>query len=332
MRILVVKLSSLGDILHVLPAVHAVKASTGAAVDWVVHPEFASIVRCFSDVDNVITFPRHAILNNLAGAVRELRKTKYDMVVDLHGLLKSAVVARLAKAKRRIGPSYSREMSWLFYGERAGRMNRDRHAVDQALDTVKYLGFPIPERKFEPELFKLPPSPLADGKFIAFAPVSRWATKNWPAAKFAETAAILAKTHPGYRMLVLGSKADKEVGDEIAKASPMVENLCGRTTIGESLSILSRCDLLVANDTGPVHMAVAVGTKCLVVFGPTRPNWTGPYGDGHEIAMLDLPCQPCMKRKCARGDHACMAGISAGFVAAAASRMLGAADNGEGGK
>lgn len=323
MKILVVKLSSFGDILHVLPTVQALKEQTGASVDWVVHPEFASLVRCFADVDRVLTFPRRHLWKEARGSIARLRETEYDLVVDLHGLFKSGVVARFARARRRIAPSYAREGSALFFGERAGRMNRTRHAVEQAFDTLDYLGLKRPDGVFRARLRPVAVELPAASPLIAFAPVSRWVTKNWPASRFAEVAKAFAASHPGAAILVLGGKGDSAVGEEIASAAPgLVRNLCGKTTIPESLEILSRCDLLIANDTGPVHMAAAVGTRCLVVFGPTRPDWTGPYGPGHRVIMRKLPCQPCLKRQCKRGDLACLMEIAADEVHRAACEML----------
>lgn len=324
MRILVVKLSSFGDILHVLPTVHALRLQTNASIDWVVHPEFASLVKCFADVDRVLTFPRHNLMRDLKQSVREIRETEYDIAVDLHGLFKSGMVMHFARARRKIAPSYARELSWLFCGERAGKMNRTRHAAEQAMDTLDYLGLQRPDdggavASFKPADVSLPPGKV----HIAFAPVSRWVTKNWPAAKFAELAKILSAQVKDLSIVVVGGKADFAVGKEIAGAAPgYVTNLCGKTSISESLALLGKCDLLIANDTGPVHMAAAAGTKCLVLFGPTRPDWTGPYGTGHQVMMLDLPCQPCLKRKCRRGDLACLNGISPSDVASRAMSML----------
>lgn len=328
MRILVVKLSSLGDILHVLPCVHELRAQLGAEIDWAVHPEFAALVRCFADVDGVIEFPRHHVLRGLASAARALRSKEYDLVVDLHGLLKSAVVARLARAKRRIAPSYARECSWLFFSERAGRFDRTRHAAEQAFDTLDYLKLKRPQGTFRAALRDHNPYPLPPSAHtIAFAPVSRWTTKNWPSERFGELARILLARYDGLRVAIVGGKGDVEVGDAIVNLSgapARVSNLCGRTSIAESFDVLSRCDLLVANDTGPVHMAAAVGTRCVVLFGPTRPDWTGPYGEGHRIIMRDLPCQPCLRRKCRRGDLACLASITATEVADVVAEMLAA--------
>lgn len=328
MRILVVKLSSLGDILHVLPCVHELRTQLGAEIDWAVHPEFASIVRCFADVDGVIEFPRHKVLRGLAPAIRSLRSKEYDLVVDLHGLFKSAIVARFARARRRIAPSYARECSWLFFSERAGRFDRTRHAAEQAFDTLGYLKLKRPQGAFRAALRVHEPYPLPKSeRTIAFAPVSRWPTKNWLPERFGELARILLGRDDGLRIAIVGGKGDVAVGEAIVDSSGApgrVSNLCGRTSIAESFDILSRCDLLVANDTGPVHMAAAVGTRCAVLFGPTRPDWTGPYGEGHRIIMRDLPCQPCLRRKCRRGDLACLTSISAAEVADIVSEMFAA--------
>lgn len=324
MRILVVKLSSFGDILHVLPTVQALKEQTGASIDWIVHPEFASLVRCFADVDRVLTFPRRHVWREAGASIKVLRETEYDLVVDLHGLFKSGIVAHFARAKRKIAPSYARECSSIFFGERAGRMNRTRHAVEQAMDTLDYLHLKRPEGVFKAHLHPVSVSIPDGAPLIAFAPVSRWVTKNWPAGRFGEVAKAFAVSHPKAAILVLGGKGDHAVGEQIAAVAPgVVHNLCGKTSIPESLAILSKCDLLVANDTGPVHMAAAVGTRCLVVFGPTRPDWTGPYGPGHRVIMRHLPCQPCLKRQCKRGDLACLMQITSGEVHQAACEMLG---------
>ena len=332
MRLLVVKLSSLGDILHVLPTVHEMRVQLGAEVDWVVHPEFASLVRCFADVDGVLTFPRHHVVQDLRASVRTLRAREYDLIVDLHGLFKSGLVARLARGRRRIAPSYAREGSGMFFRERAGKLNRTRHAVEQAFDTLDYLGLKRPSGPFRAALRPLegPPNPAlpdfpAGSRTIAFAPVSRWPSKDWPSARYGELAATLLSRDSSLRIVIVGGKADIAVGDSIAAAANAgghVVNLCGKTSIAESLALLAKCDLLVANDTGPVHMAAAVGTRCLVLFGPTRPDWTGPYGDGHRVIMRDLPCQPCLKHRCPRGDHACLASITADEVADTAFGMI----------
>ena len=326
MRVLAVKLSSLGDILHVLPAVQALKEQTGAELDWVVHPEFAPLVRCFACVSEVLTFPRRHLRRDLGAALRALRARKYDLVVDFHGLMKSALVTALARGARKVGPSYSRELSWLLYPERAGKMHRDCHAAEQAFDTLDYLGLHRPERPLSAEDFILPAPPaIAPGRpLVAFAPVSRWESKNWPAENFARLAERAAAEWPDATFAVVGGRGDFAVGETIAAApgtAGRVANLCGKTSVAESMALLAKCDLLVANDTGPVHMAAAVGTPCLVLFGPTRPDWTGPFGEGHRILSKDLPCRPCLRRRCPRGTGECLASITPEEVLEAMRQM-----------
>ncbi len=323
-RILIVKLSSLGDILHVLPTVQAMHDQLGARVDWAVQPEYEALVRCFACVDRVVAVPRHGRLRAARATLRELRRSEYDLVVDLQGLFKSACVSRAARAPRRIGPSYAREGSWLAYSERAGRMNRTRHAVEQAMDVLDHLGLQrpaFPAGEIRHPAVALPPA----RRRIALAPVSRWPTKNWPAAHFGVLAQRLAR-EPGTRLIVLGGAADHAVGEAIAGRAPgRIDNLCGRLSIPELFGALKPCDLLIANDTGPVHAAAALGRPCLVLFGPTQPEWTGPYGRGHRVLTRNLPCQPCLSRRCRRGDHACLAGLSPDEVEAAARGLLGLA-------
>lgn len=340
MRILVVKLSSLGDILHVLPTVHELRVQLNAEIDWVVHPEFASLVHCFADVDNVLTFPRRGILKALGPSVKALKAKEYDLIVDLHGLFKSGFVAHLARGKRRIAPSYVREGAGIFFGERASSPDSNkctahdnRHAVERAYDTLSYLGLKRPEKPYKAELRESADLPVGEmpnnnnGKTIAFAPVSRWQSKDWPVERFGELAKLLLERDSSLRLMIVGGKGDIAVGDKIAELAgdsvrSRIDNICGKTSIAQSLQLLGKCDLLIANDTGPVHMAAAVGTRCLVIFGPTRPDWTGPYGEGHRVIMRKLPCQPCLKHKCPRGDHACMKSITAAEVADAAMEMI----------
>lgn len=324
MRILIVKLSSFGDILHVLPAAQALYAATGARVDWAVHPEFAPVVRLFSFVSGVIEFPRRGTPGSFAKAVRFLRQSRYDMVVDLHGLMKSAIVTMLAKGDRKIGPSYSRECSALFYPERAGRMHRDCHAALQAFDTLDYLGIPRPSSLDVSRALALPSVDAPKGSpLVAVAPVSRWDSKNWPCGNFAKLVSMIRGKYPASAVAIIGGKADFETGEKIRLSAPEgVHNMCGSLSIAQSVALLGKCDLLVSNDSGPVHMASAAGTRTVVLFGPTSPGLTGPCGGGHRIVSKNLPCSPCLKQKCPRGTKECLLSVTPEEVFAAIAQTL----------
>lgn len=337
-RMLVVKLSSLGDTLHALPAVAELRDRLGYAVDWAVQPECAALVGAFSCVDRVLRVPRPSRPRQWLGAIASLhRGAEYSLVLDMQGLLKSAIVARAARrapGARLVGPSFAREGSWLFYGELAGRRDKNRHAIDENFDVLRHLGLPVPQTpRFPLRLPDLDPVALDPGcagrAMVAVAPFSRWPSKNWPAERFAEAIAMIT-SRLGARALVLGGPGDRDGAQEIIRASGAdAANLCGKLSIVESAAVIARCAALLTNDSGPMHIAAALGVPCVAPFGPTAPGRTGPHGTIHRVLRAPQSvCRraPCRKRICPLGTGACMAAISADEVfrevAAAASKSL----------
>jgi lipopolysaccharide heptosyltransferase I len=320
MKILVVKLSSLGDLFHALPAVHNVKVGLKAEIHWVVQDEYVELVKCFTDVDRVIPVSRRQWFRGLRVFLRRLRLYDYDYVVDLQGLLKSAFVAALARGRRRIGPSFCREGSILLYSAVAGPADRTRHAVDQCMDTARYFGLSCLSQQF-PVVF--PPAARSEPRpRVGLLPVSRWETKNWPADRFVAVARRLQQERDA-TIFLLGGASDATVSEEQEKAiGGRVVNLCGKLTIPESGAVIRELDLLIANDSGPVHMAAAVGTPTLVIFGPTDPRRTGPYGTIHRVVRGDQPCQPCYRRTCKFVDMPCMKDVTAERVGDEALQLL----------
>lgn len=320
MRILIVKLSSLGDLMHALPVVHAVRGGFDAEIHWATQAGYVDLVRTFPEVDRVLGFPRHGGPAELGRFVRELRREPYDLVLDLQGLQKSAWVSRLARGQRRVGPSYHREGSRLLYGEVAGPALPRRHAVEQALDTVRFLGLPAEPVRF-PTAF---PAPALEGvrPYIALVPCSRWPTKNWPPDRFKDVGNRLRETVGGTCFLV-GGPDDRVVCADIAGAVPGLIDTGGRFGLPEMAGLLGAMDLVITVDTGPMHIAAAQGVPVLAVFGATDPDRTGPYGMGHQVLTASaLACRPCLSRTCQRKDLACLDGVDAATVVARARQML----------
>ncbi len=324
MRILVIKLSSLGDLFHALPAVHSLKAGLKADVDWVTQAEYAEVVRCFTDVDRVIPFPRKAFFSNRRQFTKVLCEREYDLIIDLQGLLKSAMVTWLARGKKKIGPSFHREGSRLFYDAVAGKRDKNRHAVEENMDVVRYLGLSCLKPEFP---VKFPEKKLAERRpRVAFLPASRWPTKNWPAACFADLGKRLTANR-GVSLFLMGGSADAGVCREIEQAlEGKAVNMAGKISLVEAGGLLKEMDILISNDSGPVHMAVAVGTPVLAIFGPTDPVRTGPYGGKSRVVAASLSCRPCLSNLCHRGDVACMTAVTVDEVAGAALQMLGMSD------
>lgn len=323
-RILVVKLSSLGDLFHALPAVHCLKQGLGATVDWVTQNEYADLVECFTDVDRVIRFPRRGLCAGGKSFWRDLRRERYAAVIDFQGLLKSAGVSLLARAGYRLGPSFHREGACWMYSGVAGPSNRNRHAVEECLDSVRWLGLPDTPVKFP---VRFPAVPAGDRRpRVALVPVSRWPSKNWPAAGYSRLARQL-QDRLGASIYLLGGPGAEEMQVCAGIAAPLVPeltvNLAGRTRLVEMGGWLQAMDLVIGNDSGPMHMAVAAGTPVVAIFGPTDPVRSGPFGAGHRVLQPpDGVCHGCRARVCRRRDQACMTAVTVERVMEAVDDLL----------
>lgn len=328
-RILVIKLSSLGDIFHAIPAVHNLQVALDAEVDWVTQPEYVDLVKCFPMVSTVIPFPRRQFWSSAGTLIRVVRGKRYDYVVDLQGLIKSAIVSRVARGGKRIGPSFQREGARFFYDAVAGRRNKERHAVDENLDIIRYLGLPVLPVSF-PVQFPAPvvhqPAPR-----VALVPWSRRINKNWPVAHFVETARQMQKEF-GASIYLFGSKADQagceEISAQLAATSSAgaVINLAGQTSLVEMGGWFSQMHLVLANDSGPLHMAVALDVPVVTVFGSTDPKRTGPYGEGHHVMRSEMDCSPCFGKDCRFPQIECMERITPEQVMVAVREVLSRAE------
>lgn len=295
-QILVIKMSSLGDLFHALPAVRLLKTGLGAEIDWVVHDIYEDLARCFTDVRRVIPFPRKSLVADFPEFYSNLRADRYDLVVDFQGLLKSAIVARAAHGKKRIGPSFQREGARIFYDEVAGEKNKDRHAVDENLDVPRHLGLPAEPVEFPVRFPRVQLETTAPR--VALVPCSRHAEKNWPVERFAEVGRALQEERDA-TVYVTGSRDDEAACAALEKelTGGRVMNVCGRTPLPELGGVLSQMDLVVSVDSGPMHMAAAAGRPVLAVFGPTHPARTGPYGPANRVIqqgdnLRDLQAEP----------------------------------------
>ncbi len=282
MRILIVKTSSLGDLFHALPAVHLLKTGLNAKIDWVVNSSYVPLVKCFTDVERVIQFPRNSLHSNLKNFLSDLRKDPYDLVVDLQGLFKSALIARAARSHKRIGPSFHRELAYLFYNHVAAERNKERHAIDENLDVLRFL-----ELSDEPVQFSVTfPQPAFVGQTsplkVLLSPCSRHAAKNWPVERFAAVGKVLHEK-TGAMLYISGVPEDAAACGELMKLLPSgsAHNLCGKTSLVELGGVLQAMALVITVDSGPMHMAAATGTPTLAIFGPTDPLRVGPYGSQH---------------------------------------------------
>jgi heptosyltransferase-1 len=280
-RILVIKLSALGDLFHAVPVVHLLSNHFGCKVDWVTQPEYVDLVSCHSDVDRVISFPRKGGLKESQSFLRELRIRKYDLALDLQGLTKSGLVLGLCRSKRKIGSSHPREASSIFANERPQARADSVHAMEILLDSLLHLGIDPQPIVYPLQFPSGPDLPRGSGPVIALAPRSRWPAKDWPEAHFIDLGAKLIQ-EKNADLWILGGPDDERLGDRMRAAlGEKALNLCGKHSLLSLGPILKQADVLVSNDSGPMHFAVAVGTPLVALFGPTDPSKTGPWGEGH---------------------------------------------------
>ncbi len=341
--ILIVKLSAIGDVVHSIPVLEILRENfPSARIDWLIEEEAYGIIHRHTGIDHVYVSrrkswqrrllkggERRAVIREIVRFMREIRSIEYDMVIDLHGLFKSGILTGLARGKRKIGMSGATEGGWLFLNERPIPVDYNQHAIDRYLKVPEYLECDLvswkgdieicePDKKFIDRLFSS--NGLSQRPVVAINPMARWDTKLWEPERFALLADRI-RNELGCHVLFTGSKEDRAIIEDM---SQMMEhcpfNVAGRTSLKELAYLYTRCPVLITTDTGPMHIAAAMGCHVVALFGPTAPWRTGPYGDGHRIIRAGVECSPCFKKKC---DHmSCMKKISVDAAFDAVKQIL----------
>ncbi|MGQ9630634.1 MAG: lipopolysaccharide heptosyltransferase II [bacterium] len=315
-RILVIKLSSIGDVVLVTPALrHLRRAYPKAKISFLVEREASDIVRHNPNLDELIIFDRTEFdLRGFARIARHLRDARFDLAIDFQGLARSALFVYLSGARYRVGlgrwPGYFRNIP-----HDRGRV---RHAVVSYREVIRSMNI-IPEGRDELELHIGPEerargdrlwkeSGLEGDRGVAILnPGAKWETKRWPTENFISLGRRLKEE--GYGVALIGSEQDLPTANRIAEELRNAANFAGRATLGETAAIISRGDVFITGDTGPMHIAMAVGTPVVALFGPTDPARTGPWGEHYAVVRSNSPCPPCLRRRCPLKTLECMRGI-----------------------
>jgi lipopolysaccharide heptosyltransferase I len=307
-HILFVKPSSLGDIVHAMPTCAAIRrAYPEARLTWLVKRQWAGLVERIDGVDRV--WPVKSTLKGWLSQVSPLRAERFDLVVDLQGLFRSAAIGWFSGSPLLVGFANGREGSSWFYSMRVPVPQSEMHAVDRYLLVAKAVGalepgtpefrFRIPQTDYEEVDRLLSRSGVMPGtSWVALNVSARWPTKRWPAASFAEVADRLQQEGYGAVVMVGGPDERADVAAVRGMMKTPAVDLSGATTVGLLPALLSRAALLITNDSGPMHIAAAVGTPLVAMFGPTSAVRTGPYGMGHSVLTGNVPCRPCFSRTC----------------------------------
>ncbi len=327
-RILLVKPSSLGDVIHALPVLRGIrKRYPGAKIDWLIGSAFASLLDGNSDINERILFDRKRFsrvgLNlgptrDLIRLISDLRRREYDMVIDLQGLFRSGFLSWAAGAAVRIGFADAREGASFFYTHKIPRSETDAHAVDRNLRVGQLLGlasepaifdFSLDESLRDQARATLRECGVQDEDcLVAIAPGARWETKLWPEKNFALTIDALAE-NPTLRFILVGGKEDVARCEQIARqCRRKVISLAGTTSIRQMIALLERASVVLCHDSAPMHVAAALGRPLVCLTGPTNSARTGPYLRMDDVLRVSLPCAPCYLRKLSQCgyEHRCM--------------------------
>lgn len=324
MKILILKPSSLGDVVQALPVLRLIKRHLpDSEIYWWLDEDLLSLLEGDPDLTGVIPFARRRWTapghwGEMWDSIQRTRAQDFDWVIDLQGLARSGAFAWLANGRITVGLDEAREGARGFYDVVARRSSFYTHAVDWYLAVLPLLGVPV-HWDFE----WLPTRPAVANavnekwqtdstRWLVLQPGARWLNKRWPVGYFAELVRQLAGHNPELHFAILGSREDRELGRAIAGAAPeRCVDLIGQTTLPEMVEWVRRCEMMVTNDTGPMHVAAALGKPVVALFGPTEPRRTGPYGQLERVRQLPLPCSPCMNDSCAyEKPFECLRGIS----------------------
>ena len=325
-RILIIKPSALGDVATTLPLLCDVRAAIpGAQIDWLIHPAYVPVIQGHDALHEAIVFDRKNLgawwyrpsaTRRFTGLLRTLRDRRYDIVIDAQGLFRSGFLTRVTGAKMRIGLAHAREGAALTYTHKIRLPGKGKTML--AVERMRALGAPLGTDSKSSAQFRLPLQPiaiqaaaaLAPDPFVALIPGARWNTKRWPLDRYTQVAQHLLDA--GHHVVLLGSPDENPLCDEIEagsrKQGARSLNLAGRTDVATMIALLARAKLVLANDSGPLHIAAALGTRVVALYGPTSPSFVGPYGQMENVLRQDVPCHPCRLREC--DHHSCMNGLT----------------------
>ncbi len=337
-RLLVMRLDRIGDVALSTPVLRAArKAWPQAFIAMMVRTACADVVAGHPDVNEVILYDKEASHRSplaTIGFARSLRRYRFDTALVLHPSHRAHWIPWLAGIRRRIG--YDRKQPWLLTHRLAHRKQEgEKHEAEYALDMLRPFGIepaaPEPFIAIDPDakdrvarLLHLKSVP-DDAKLVAIHPSASCVSKRWMPERFAAVADKLA-AHKDVRICVVAGKEDLQAAQalELAMRQRLI-NLAGQLSVGELIALLKRCRLLISNDSGPVHLAAAVGTPVVDIFGRNQaglsPRRWGPLGQGHIILHKEVGCEVCLAHNC-QIQFKCLTELSVDEVYSAALGVL----------
>lgn len=336
-RICVIKPSALGDIvqsLPLLPVLH--ERFPDAKITWVINHELRDLVEGHPCVHDVLSFHRRGTARQYLQLLQELRRGEFDLVFDLQGLMRSGVMAAATRAPMRVGLETSREGAGLACHLTVPQTGRGVSAFQRYWRIAEALGLgdrpvqTIVATSPDDESWVTETLQSLNGPVLAINPGARWVTKRWPVEKFAVVANKAMRQY-GFSVVILGSKSEIAIGRELQQLlkgfvpwKPVLD-LTGQTSIKQLAALLRRVDIVLTNDSGPMHLAAGLGTSTLSVFTCTSPHISGPPGTRHEMVASQVACAGSYKKNCPHAGNrnlCCMDELSTERVCQAFSQLI----------
>lgn len=310
-NILIIKPSALGDIVHAMPVLPMLRrVLPNARITWLVRKEFAPLLECTDGVDEILLFDRKLLggwfyrpkaFAALRDFSRRLKQGRFDLVLDLQGLLRTALFARMTGCTTRLGMANAREFATLLYTHAVAPPKQSMHVLDAYFAMLKHLGIqemltdcPIeaPASAMDRIVETLKQSSVKDAPYLVLIPSSAHASKCWPAKRFAQVAEQMHQRF-GLRAIAVGTAKDKQIIAEIQQHSQVpIADLCGQTSITDLIALLKKASVVISNDTGPGHIADALNTPTVIIFGHTNPQRVGSYQHPERVAAIDPNDRP----------------------------------------
>jgi len=333
-RILIRATNWIGDAVMTTPAVRAVREHfPDACITLLALPWVADIFSASPHVDEILLYERNTIHKGIVGKVRlarQLAGKKFDMAILLQNAFEAALLVWLARVPIRAGFAVQGRSLLLSHAVPLSARTRRRHQVFYYLDLLRGLGIrPAGNRLFlrvsdtaaQRAALLLPDG--QDAEYIGINPGAAYGpAKRWPVEKLARLAAMLSDREKKRRVVVFGTKNDRQAAAVIQAAVPGVIDLAGRTTLMEAMACISRCAVFVTNDSGLMHVAAALNVPLVAIFGSTSAAATGPWSERVRIIEKEISCRPCFRPVCA-SDFRCMEEIGVAEVFRAVSELLG---------
>lgn len=339
MNILLVRLGALGDVVHAIPVAAALRRAFPAArIDWLVSGKHREILDLVPVIDRRLVISDRSDARGgmaLVAAIRELRRRRYDVALDLQGLIKSALIARCSGVPRVVGftARYLREpLARMLYtdihdpgGDGIYARTETRHVIDINLGLLEPLGVTVGKPEFPIDHVDSPAArqmrERTGGRYALVNPGAAWPNKRWPSSRLAAVAAALRERH-GVMSVVLWGPGERALGEEVVAQAGGAAVLSPETSIADLVALARGAAVMVSGDTGPTHIGAAVGAPVVGIYGPTRPERNGPWlAEDVTVSRADS-CQCHHLRRC-KLEKMCLLDIEVEEVLDAVERRLG---------